>query len=115
VDVPRILTSSDCKNRQQELNRTNHTFADWLLAIHQVSSDLSQALICESSNALYFILLILFEPNRIPWNSLHLLTKTVQLSNRLDFLNLHALDLGDMFRKVPLVDGLDVGPIILNC
>ena len=38
----------------------------------------------------------------------------MQFTNLLDGLNFHIFDLGHMLGQIPLVDGLDVGPVILD-
>lgn len=38
----------------------------------------------------------------------------MQFTNLLDGFNFHVFDLGHMLGQIPLVDGLDIGPIVLD-
>lgn len=38
----------------------------------------------------------------------------MQFTNPLDGFNFHIFDLGDMLGEIPLVDGLDIGPVVLD-
>jgi len=112
--APGVLSSSDSHDSKQKLKGADHTLFDGLFAVHQVGGCFCQGSLSKGADGMDLVLLVFLEAKRVPVHSFYLFVEFMQFSLGREGLHFHRVDFRDVLRKVPFVDCLDIGPVVLH-